>query len=112
MPARAERIYLFTTKANQPDRVMDFPLWWDRRAFFEKYGDRAIDFGNPFYAEDALLLSAWEALAWDKRCREEFSTDPASTRQHMVSAMGRLESALKEAKWVVVESYEWESGLD
>jgi hypothetical protein len=29
-----------------------------------------------------------------------------------VSAMERLESALKKANWVIVESYEWESGLD
>lgn len=91
---------------------MDFPLWWDRRGFFAKYGDRKIDTGNPWYVDYGLLLTPGEALAWDKECRETFSTDPASKRPHMVAAMDRLESALKGAKWVVVESYEWESGLD
>jgi hypothetical protein len=30
----------------------------------------------------------------------------------MVSAMQQLESALRESRWVIVESYEWESELD
>jgi hypothetical protein len=112
MPARAEKLYLFMADTADPDRVMDFPLWWDRRGFFAKYGDREIDLGNPIYVDYALLLTVYEARAFDKQCREAFSTDPASTRQHMVSAMGRLEAALEKATWVVVESYEWESGMD
>jgi hypothetical protein len=112
MPARAERLYIIATEANQEDRMIDFPLWWDRRGFFQKYGDRQIDTGHPFYVDYALLLTAGEARAWDKRCRETFSADPASKRPHMVSAMERVESALRSARWVVVESYEWESGFD
>ena len=112
MPARAERVYIFAAEADQPDQVMDFPLWWDRREFFEEYRDRKIDTGHPVYVDYALLLTAGEALAWDERCREKFSADPASKRPHMVSAMQRLQSALKSALWVVVESYEWDSGLD
>ena len=112
MPARAERVYLFAAEADQPDQVMDFPLWWDRSEFFGEYGDRKIDLGHPLYVDYALLLTGWEARAWDKRCREKYSSDPASERPHMVSRMQRLQSALKGATWVVVESYEWESGLD
>jgi hypothetical protein len=112
MPARAERIYLVPAGDGQPGRVMDFPLWWDRRGFFEKYGDRQIDLGHPLYVDYAYLLTAGDALAWDKECREKFSTDPSSERPHMVSAMQQLESALRESRWVIVESYEWESGLD
>lgn len=112
MPARAERIYIFPARDGQPGRVMDFPLWWDRRGFFEKYRDREMDLGHPLYVDYAFLLSGGEALVWDKRCREQFSTDPVSKRPHNVSAMQELESALEKAKWVVVESYEWESGLD
>jgi hypothetical protein len=112
MPARAARIYLYAAEADQPGQVMDFPLWWDRRGFFAKYGDRQIDLGHPLYVDYALLLTAGEALAWDKRCREEFYSDPSSKRPHNVSAMQRLGSALKQARWVIVESYEWESGLD
>ena len=111
MPARNERIYL-CPQAGQPVQVVDFPLWWDRRGFFETFGDRAIDLGNPLYVDDALLLTSWEARAWDKKCREAFAQDPSSERPHMVLAMERLQSALESAKWVIVESYEWESGLD
>ncbi len=112
MPARTQRLYLFPARAGQPGQVMDFPLWWDRRGFFEKYGDRQIDTGHPLFVDYALLLTAGEAMAWDKVCRETFDRDPASKRPHMVSAMERLQSALKGAKWVIVESSEWESGLD
>jgi hypothetical protein len=111
VPARAERIYLFG-EAEQPGQILDFPLWWDRRGFFAKYGQRQIDTGHPVYVDYALLLTPGEALAWDKECRERFQADPASSRPHIVSAMERLESALKKASWVIVESYEWESGLD
>lgn len=99
-------------EADQQDRIMDFPLWWDRRGFFDKYGDRQIDTDHPIYVDYAFLLTPEEALAWDKECREKFYADPNSMKPHIVSAMQRLQSALKRAKWVVVESYEWESGLD
>ena len=110
MPARSERIHVYTV--DRPGRVIDFPLWWDRREFFVKYGDRQIDRGHPLYVDYAYLLTNGEALAWDKRCREKFEPDPASKRPHMVSAMQQLQSALKEARWLIVESFEWESGLD
>ena len=112
MPARAERLCFFTGETGERERVMDFPLWWDRRAFFAKYGDRQIDTGNPFYVDYTYRLTPEEALAWDKKCRQKFSADPNSLKPHIVSAMQQLHSALKSAGWVVVESYEWESGLD
>jgi hypothetical protein len=112
MPARAERIYIFSAQADQPGRVMGFPVWWDRTGFFEKYRDRQIDLGHPAYVDYAFLLTPGEALAFDERCREKFYTDPSSRRPHVVSDMQRLQSALKGARWVIVESYEWESGLD
>ena len=109
MPARNQRILLFAT--DQPGQVMDFPLWWDRSGFFAKYRDRQVDTGHPLYVDYGYLLTPGEALAWDKQCTEKFSTDPASNKPHLVSAMHELQSALKEARWVVVEYYEWESGL-
>jgi hypothetical protein len=112
MPARAERIYLYPYEAGQPGQVVDFPTWWDRGGFFDEYRERQIDTGHPLYVDYAYLLTPGEALAWDKRCREKFDTDPASKKPHVVSAMERLASALKGARWVIVESYEWESGLD
>ena len=109
MPAYRERIYICPQKNNQPAWILDFPLWWDRRAFFQKYGDRRIDTGNPFYVDYGLLLTGSEAWVWDKHCREAF---PGSQKPHMVEAMRALESKLRTASWVIVESYEWESGLD
>jgi hypothetical protein len=112
MPARAERIYLFPAEEGQPGQVMRFPIWWERRGFFKKYRDREIDLGHPLYVDYAFLLTAWEALEWDKLCRKQFSSQPGSKMPKVVSDMQRIESALKKAKWVIVESYEWESGLD
>jgi hypothetical protein len=46
------------------------------------------------------------------RGREQFFTDPSSKEPSMVSAMEQLEAALRESRLVIVESYEWGSGLD
>ena len=112
MPARNQRIYLVPGADAQPVRVMQFPLWWYQPGFSAKYGQRQIDTGNPFYYNLAFLLMGWEASAWDKHCREQFSHDPRSREPWFVSEMQRVESALNEAEWVIVESYEWESGLE
>ncbi len=66
MPAYRERIYICPGENGQPAWILDFPLWWDRGAFFKKYGDRQIDTGNPFYVDYGLLLTGSEANAWDK----------------------------------------------
>jgi hypothetical protein len=90
---------------------MEFPLWWDRKEFFEQFGGRQIDTGHPIYLNYALLLAGWEAIAWDKRCREQFAQDARSPEPPLVERMRRWESWLDTASWVIVESYEWESGL-
>jgi hypothetical protein len=112
MPARRERMLICPGKNGQPVWILDFPLWWDRGAFFDEYGPRKIDTGNPFYVDYGLLLSGGEAITWDKRCRETVAGQSHSQKPHLVEAMRRLESMLKGARWVVVESNEWESGLD
>jgi hypothetical protein len=112
MPAYRERIYICPGENGQPAWILDFPLWWDRGGFFKKYGDRQIDTGNPFYVDYGLLLTGSEANAWDKRCREAFATYPHSQEAHVVEAMRGLKSMLRAASWVIVESSEWESGLD
>lgn len=111
MPAYRERVYLCPAEHGQPGWIMDFPVWWDRRAFFEKYGDRRIDTGNPFYVDYGLLLTRGEALVWDAQCREAFAQDPRNTLGRIVDAMRQWEVKLKATSWVIVESYEWESGL-
>jgi hypothetical protein len=112
MPARQERIYLYSRASDQPNKVVDFPLWWDRREFLQKYQDRQVEEFHPVYVNYAMLLTVGEAMAWDQQCREKFSTNPNSMKSHMVIAMARFKVDLKTTKWVIVESYEWESGLD
>ena len=112
MPAVSYRIYLCPSKSGKPGWIMDFPVWWDRVEFFKKYGQRQIDTGNPIYVDYGLLLTVWEARVWDEACRESFAQDPRSRQQRTIDAMQQLETRLKATSWVIVESYEWESGLD
>lgn len=118
MPARNERIYLCPREDGRPGWMMDFPVWWDRSGFFEKFGafdspgSRWFDTGNPWYVDYALLLTMGEAAAWDKGCRKAFAHDPRSQHAKIAEAMLLLEERLVSAQWVIVESYEWESGLD
>lgn len=110
MPAYRERIYICPDENGQPAWIMDFPSYWNRRVFFEQYGQRRIDTGNPFYVDYGLLLTAGEARAWHKRCQEALVGEPSGPAAHVVEAMERLASKLEKASWVIVESYEWESG--
>jgi hypothetical protein len=111
MPAVRERIYICPDQNGQPGWILELPIWWNRQAFFDKYGRRQFDTGNPTYVDYAFLLTGWEAAAWDRLCREQFALDPRSKEAFFVEAMHRLEPLLKAASWVIVESYEWESGL-
>ncbi len=118
MPARIERVFLCPRENGQPGWIMDFPAWWNRSAFFEKYGSfdkhgsRWFDTGSPGYLDYALLLTVDEAATWDKRCRKAFAKDPRSQHAETTEAMRLLEERLDSAQWVIVESYEWESGLE
>jgi hypothetical protein len=97
---------------------MDFPAWWNPSGFFEKYGSienrgsRWFDTGSPGYSDYALLLTIGEAAAWDKQCRKAFARDTRSQQAEIAEAMRLLEERLDSAQWVIVESYEWESGLE
>ena len=111
MPARRERVYICPDQCGQPVWIVEFPFWWDRGGFFEKFGQRMIDTGNPFYSDFGLLLTSGEACAWDQQCREKFAGDPQGESVHAVEVMHRWETMLKAAGWVIVESSEWESGM-
>ena len=117
MPTRSERIYLCPHKNGEPGWVMDFPVWWNRSGFFDKYGpfeksgSRWFDTGNPWYVDYALLLTMGEAAAWDKQCRQAYTKDLHNHHEVVVEAMRLLEERLHSTEWVIVESYEWESGL-
>ncbi len=118
MPARCEHIYLCPRENGQPGWIMDFPAWWNRSCFFEKYGSfeqqgsRWFETGNPGYVDYALLLTMDEVVTWDRQCREAFARDPRSQDTGIIDAMQQLEAKLDASRWVIVESYEWESGLE
>jgi hypothetical protein len=111
MPAYRHRVYIFPDQSGQPGWIVDFPLWWNQREFFQKYGDRQVDTGNPFYVDYGLLLTGWEAQAWDRQCRDQFAQDPHSAEPFFIQAMQHFHSLLESASWVIVEAREWESGL-
>jgi hypothetical protein len=112
MPAYRERVYVCPAQNGQPGWIMDFPVWWNRSAFLEKFGGRQIDTGDPLRVNYALLLAVWEAKAWDEQCRKQFAQDPRSRSEFILEAMRQWESMLEAASWIIVESYEWESGLE
>jgi hypothetical protein len=112
MPAYRERVYICPAQNGQPGWIMDFPLWWDRSALLQKYGSRQIDTGNPFQVNYALLLARWEAKAWDEECRKKFAQDPRGQSEFVLEAMGQWDFMFDSASWIIVESYEWESGLE
>jgi hypothetical protein len=112
MPARSERITVVPDRNGEPVRILRFPLWWDRGAFIEKFGDRELDTGNPIDWNLAWLLSASEAAAWDDRCQAGFLTDARGAGPTILEEMRQLAALLRQGGWVIVESHEWESGLD
>ncbi len=59
-----------------------------------------------------MLLTMGEASAWDKECRQAFAGHSRSQDPKVKAAMKQLAERLQQASWVIVESYEWESGFD
>jgi hypothetical protein len=112
MPARTERIIVVPAGNGQPVRIMRFPFWWDRAAFIEKFKDRELDTGNPIDWNLAWLLSAAEAAVWNEQGLAEFAKDPKSGDPNVQAEMRQFGSLLRQAAWVIVESNEWESGLN
>jgi len=118
MPARNERIFICPRENGLPGWVMDFPAWWDRNGFFEKFGlfdiknSRWFDTGNPWYVDYAMLLTTSEASTWDKECRKVYMEKSQNMDTGIIEAMRQLKTKLDASSWVIVESYEWESGMD
>ena len=106
MPAYRERVYICPDQSGKPAWILEFPIWWGRTEFFEKFGDRQIDTGNPIYVNYAMLLTGSEAVAWNNHCRQQFALDARSQEAFFVKAMQRWETLLESASWVIVKSYE------
>lgn len=112
MPAFRNRVFVFPEQSGDPAWIEDFPLWWDRSAFFDAYGSRRIDTGHLIYDNDALLITGAEARAWDAERTPRFARDSRSKTPWYAETRARWDTRLRNASWVVVETYEWESGLD
>ena len=110
MPARKERIHIYSEIPEQKNITTDFPIWWDRNTFFFRFGDRKHDTGNPIYVDYAYKLSVEEAIEFDK-----FSLKKTYPNQDKIPPLVKINiekfhNFLKDAKWVIIESYEWETG--
>ena len=112
MPARSERMYIFPDKNGEPCLIRPFPHWWNRGEFIKRYHHREIDLGNPIDTNYVWLLNSAEAITWNEKCKEDLSHNSVGSGQNISEDIHQLESALRKASWVIVESYEWESGLD
>ena len=112
MPAVRYRLYICPEIDGQPARVFDLPRWWDRSELYAQYGRREIEIPTIAYDDSAILLTSGEAAALDERGREAFAGDPRASEPFFAGEMTRVQAALRDAKWVIVEAYEWESGLD
>ena len=110
VPARAERLYLYpdlhVDRPAETGQILDFPVWWDRRAFFNQFGERSVDCSNPMDDKSAYLLFVDEAVAFDKECLAE-RLNVGTVGQHIYDRQAELIAALRRSKWVIVESYEW-----
>lgn len=112
MPARSERIYIFPYRSGDPGLTMPFPYWWNRSEFIKRYREREIDLGNPIDANFVWVLNSAEAVAWNEECVKRFTSDPLSQNPQVIEKQYELEDALMQSQWLLVESYEWESGFD
>ena len=110
MPSRNERIFIYSAIPGQEDISLDFPAWWDRNTFFFRYGNRKHDTGNPIYVNYTYKLSREEAIEFDA-----FSVRKTYPVYKKISPLVKINienfrAHLLDAKWVIIESYEWESG--
>jgi len=112
MPARAERVSIYPDKNGEPGLILPFPAWWNRDEFFKRFKQREVDTGNPIDANYTFTLTSREAVAWNEECKNRFMSTSRSTKQEVLDAMRRLELAISKSSRVIVESYEWESGMD
>jgi hypothetical protein len=112
VPARAERIYIVPSRNGEPCWIRPFPAWWNRSVFIQKYQHREINFENPIDANYVWVLNSAEATVWNEQSIKEFSQNPRSDMIDVIEDYHQMDSVLKKAWWLIVESYEWESGLD
>ncbi|RME80108.1 MAG: hypothetical protein D6775_16975 [Caldilineae bacterium] len=116
------QVWLVPDEAGEAAAVVEGPLWWQitdevRRAFVERFADRFVDESNPLWSDYVHVLTGEEARAFDElaqRLTREYVERAGSARywyREVRPRMKRLAEVLERAVWVVVYTYEWESGL-
>ncbi len=111
MPAKAERLYLYPDlhfdRQSLPGQIIEFPVWWNRREFFKLFKSREVECSNPVDEKSAYLLNVDDAFAFDKTCLEITANRLGSIPPHIRDQQAEFIEALRQSKWVIVESYEW-----
>ena len=102
-------------KGDAPGWSVENVFWWDTWALLEKYPHRVLE--GLAYTDYVLVLTPVEAMEWQRRFREAFNQDPhrlpsAGSRESVEACSRQLEATRHDICWVVVEMYEWESGMD
>ena len=67
-----------------------------------------MDCGNPIDDNSAYLMSVDEALAFDQECLERTAAELGAIPPHIRERQAEFIDALRQSKWVIVESYEWD----
>ncbi len=115
------QVWVVPREAGDACAIFEGPHWWDRDTLAPEhlnlYTERCIDTGNPFWMDSVRLFSGEEARAIDSVARERYRAKcrqiyGRGLRRPEIQEMARFRQALNQAVWMVVFTYEWESGLD
>jgi hypothetical protein len=108
------RIRGVPVRENVPCWSMDNVFWWDMRPLREQYPVREI-VDATLYLDYVVVLTPSEALDWNQRFGESYRQMHGSAGTNCSDAIDeltrKLESTRDALRWVIVEQYEWESGL-
>lgn len=114
-------VWVVPKEAGDACAIFEGPWWWDQVTltpeYLDLYAARSIDTNNPFWMDSVRLFSGDEARAVDRVARERYRAYcrefyGRGLRRPEIQEMARFRRALKQAVWVVIYTYEWESGLD
>lgn len=93
---------------------VDNIFWWDMLALRKHYPGREI-LDSTMYLDYVVVLTPAEALEWNRRFGDSYRLTHKPVEQTWPDAPGeltrRLESTHEACRWIIVEQYEWESGL-
>lgn len=124
-----ERVWVVPEQARPGCDVWEGPPWWNffygdsafrawYQAFWETHrlNERRFEMSNPIWIDYVSLLTGPEAMLLDERCRESYRAFKMGIGQKRLTAyirreMARFARSLRQAEWILLYEYEWESGL-